>query len=55
MKLFLSGDAGWKIHSTVWEENPNDLILGSGGKRREGNKTEKWCVLFMGTDMGGGS
>lgn len=33
VKLFLSGDEAWKILSAVWEENPNDLILGSGRER----------------------
>lgn len=55
VKLFLSGDEAWKILSAVWEENPNDLILGSGRERMGWNKTEKWCILFMGTDTGGES
>lgn len=45
-KLFLSGDTGWKILPTVWEENPDDLILGSRGGGG-GNRTER-CVFFTG-------
>lgn len=34
MNLFLSGDAAWKILSTVWKGTPDDLIPGRRGERR---------------------